>query len=636
MLWYFQDAAQQLKTSIDAINALIRNVVLQERGGVNVYEHGELALRQQMDNEFDLLFVVVYQKILQLSYVDKFLSDVQREFREKYRDQLQSGLYYQSFEFSPEYEEILRRAEEESRLLKTTVKQPRRFEDSEKSKKTVSSMVEKPGRDKSGKKNKKDEKNQRVEEIVPDDVESEEDDDEDEEVEEVQEEIVLKETNGQTLQTLDFVPGLSLETDEMIPSEEELRLRREKLLSKRTPKANKGNKAKSPKQPKKGKEATTWDLDGKDSKSLDFSKKSSGNGAVSSLRPDFLPASSEVGRFSGELKGMEIPSEKAQKSSGGGMFSMFRSLVGGKTLTEADMAPVIEKLRDHLISKNVASEIAGKLCDSVSTRLEGKVVGTFEGVQSSVRTTLTEALVQLLTPKRRLDILRDVVEAKNNHRPYSIAFCGVNGVGKSTNLAKITFWLIENKFRVLIAACDTFRAGAVEQLRTHKNHLNSLHPAENNSGKSYVELFEQGYGKDAADIAKHAIEYARKNAFDVVLIDTAGRMQDNEPLMRALSKLIIVNEPDLCLFVGEALVGNEAVDQLVKFNRALANHSTSQRPQMIDGIVLTKFDTIDDKVGAAISMTYITGQPIVFVGCGQTYTDLRKLDAKAVVHSLMK
>lgn len=645
MLWYFQDAAQQLKTSIDAINALIRNVVLQERGGINVYEHGELALRQQMDNEFDLLFVVVYQKILQLSYVDKFLSDVQREFRERYRDQLQAGLYYQNFDFSLEYGEILQRAEEESRMAKTTVRQPRRFEDSKKSMKTVSSMVEKPGRDKPGKKNKKDEKNQRIEEIAPAKLDSEEDEDdeeveveveEEEEEEEAQEELVQKETSGQNLQTLDCVPGLALDPEEVVVSEEELRLRRERLMSKRTPKAGKGNKAKSPKQPKKGKEATTWDLDGKDSKSLDFSKKSSGNGAISSLRPDFLPASSEVGRFSGELKGMDIPSEKAQKTSGGGMFSMFRSLVGGKTLTEADMAPVIEKLRDHLISKNVASEIAVKLCDSVSTRLEGKVVGTFEGVQSSVRTTLTEALVQLLTPKRRLDILRDVVEAKSNHRPYSIAFCGVNGVGKSTNLAKITFWLIENKFRVLIAACDTFRAGAVEQLRTHKNHLNSLHPPENNSGKSYVELFEQGYGKDAADIAKHAIDYSRKNGFDVVLIDTAGRMQDNEPLMRALSKLIIVNEPDLCLFVGEALVGNEAVDQLVKFNRALANHSTSQKPQMIDGIVLTKFDTIDDKVGAAISMTYITGQPIVFVGCGQTYTDLRKLDAKAVVHSLMK
>jgi len=133
-----------------------------------------------------------------------------------------------------------------------------------------------------------------------------------------------------------------------------------------------------------------------------------------------------------------------------------------------------------------------------------------------------------------------------------------------------------------------------------------------------------------------AINYARDCNIDVVLVDTAGRMQDNEPLMRALAKLIAVNAPDLVLFVGEALVGNEAIDQLVKFNAALADHSSNENPHTIDGIVLTKFDTIDDKVGSAISMTYISGQPIVFVGTGQTYPDLKSLDAKAVVAALMK
>merc|ERR1712087_689828 len=133
-----------------------------------------------------------------------------------------------------------------------------------------------------------------------------------------------------------------------------------------------------------------------------------------------------------------------------------------------------------------------------------------------------------------------------------------------------------------------------------------------------------------------AISSAKTNHYDVVLIDTAGRMQDNEPLMRSLAKLISVNAPDLVLFVGEALVGNEAIDQLVKFNAALADHSSSDNPHTIDGIVLTKFDTIDDKVGSAISMTYISGQPIVFVGTGQTYTDLKSLNSKAVVSALMK
>ena len=118
-----------------------------------------------------------------------------------------------------------------------------------------------------------------------------------------------------------------------------------------------------------------------------------------------------------------------------------------------------------------------------------------------------------------------------------ITFCGVNGVGKSTNLAKICFWLIENGYNVMIAAGDTFRAGAVEQLKTHVRRLNSLHPVAEGE-KDKVALYDQGYGKDAADIAFHSIKEANRLNYDVVLVDTAGRMQDNSPLMIALAKLI--------------------------------------------------------------------------------------------------
>merc|ERR1711953_1230234 len=116
----------------------------------------------------------------------------------------------------------------------------------------------------------------------------------------------------------------------------------------------------------------------------------------------------------------------------------------------------------------------------------------------------------------------------------------------------------------------------------------------------------------------------------------SSEFQDNEPLMRALAKLIAINRPDAVLFVGEALVGNDAIDQLTKFNKALANHSNSKDPRLIDGIVLSKFDTIDDKVGVAISMTYTTGQPIVFIGTGQTYADLKSLNPRAVVNILLR
>jgi len=114
-------------------------------------------------------------------------------------------------------------------------------------------------------------------------------------------------------------------------------------------------------------------------------------------------------------------------------------------------------------------------------------------------------------------------------------------------------------------------------------------------------------------------------------------MQDNEPLMRALAKLVAVNNPDKIIFVGEALVGNEAVDQLTKFDRALRDFSASGvgRGRGIDGMLVTKWDTVDDKVGAALSMTYITGQPIIFVGCGQTYTDLRQLRVSNVVQAIL-
>ena len=111
-------------------------------------------------------------------------------------------------------------------------------------------------------------------------------------------------------------------------------------------------------------------------------------------------------------------------------------------------------------------------------------------------------------------------------------------------------------------------------------------------------------------------------------------MQNNKPLMVALSKLVSTNQPDLVLFVGEALVGNDGVDQLQMFNQALADSSTTTNPHLIDGMVLTKFDTVDDKVGAALSMSYKTGQPVVFVGTGQKYTSLKKLNIKTVVKAL--
>jgi len=287
-------------------------------------------------------------------------------------------------------------------------------------------------------------------------------------------------------------------------------------------------------------------------------------------------------------------------------------------------------------------EIADKVCEGVGESLVGKKLGSFQTTNNAVRMALSTSLTRILTPKTSTDLLLSIqnklsapVTSNQQRIPYSITFVGVNGVGKSTNLSKVCFWLLQNGLRVLIAACDTFRSGAVEQLRVHVRNLSMLGV---NGSDSKVELFERGYGKDAAGIARDAINYAREKDFDVVLIDTAGRMQDNEPLMRALAKLVSVNNPDRIIFVGEALVGNEAVDQLVKFDRALRDFSSASgagNGRGIDGMLITKWDTVDDKVGASLSMTYVTGQPIFFVGCGQTYTDLRQLRVSNVVQAIL-
>ena len=267
--------------------------------------------------------------------------------------------------------------------------------------------------------------------------------------------------------------------------------------------------------------------------------------------------------------------------------SLVQGVVGKSALDDDDLEPVLERLKTNFMNKNVAEDIAERLCESVAASLRGRKLASFSSLSAMVRSAMEEALTRILTPKRSVDILREVRAAKDAGKPYTIVFVGVNGVGKSTNLSKVAYWLLQHDVKVMIAACDTFRAGAVEQLRTHCKRLG-------------VPLFERGYEKDPANVAAEAIKAAARQGCDAVLVDTAGRMQDNEPLMRALSKLINMNDPDLTLFVGEALVGNDAVDQLSKFNERLADlNANARRTKLIDGIVLSKFDTIDDKVGAA-------------------------------------
>jgi signal recognition particle receptor subunit alpha len=254
--------------------------------------------------------------------------------------------------------------------------------------------------------------------------------------------------------------------------------------------------------------------------------------------------------------------------------SVHTSVMGKEALSADDVRQAVDAMRKRLQQRNVSAEVAGKVCASVAATLEGKRLASFTGVASLVRNSMEQSITRILSPKKRTDVLADIRANKARGRPYSIVFVGVNGVGKSTNLAKIAYWLRQQDLRVMIAACDTFRyvwnalgpkydarsiviffggslimpcfgrSGAVEQLKTHCNRLG-------------VPLYDRGYDRDPTNVAAEALRQAQRDGVDVVLIDTAGRMQDNEPLMQALSMLINKNNPDLVLFVGEALVGND-------------------------------------------------------------------------------
>ncbi|EON68804.1 hypothetical protein W97_08062 [Coniosporium apollinis CBS 100218] len=335
----------------------------------------------------------------------------------------------------------------------------------------------------------------------------------------------------------------------------------------------------------------------------------------------------------GAKKASSEPASGIVGSSLGAVSGLFRNVVGGKTLTKEDLAKPLKEMEDHLLRKNVAREAAVRLCESVERNLIGLKTGSFTSVDQTIQTAMESALTKILTPTSSLDLLREIqaVTAPNPlnplaaPRPYVLSIVGVNGVGKSTNLSKICYFLLQNKYRVLVAAGDTFRSGAVEQLRVHVRNLSELSAREGGS----VELFERGYGKDAANIAADAVAYAAANAFDVVLIDTAGRRHNDARLMSSLEKFAKLARPDKILMVAEALVGSDSVAQAQNFNAAFG------AGRRLDGFVISKCDTVGDMVGTLVSMVHATGVPVVFLGTGQHYGDLRGLNVKWATRLLM-
>ena len=268
-------------------------------------------------------------------------------------------------------------------------------------------------------------------------------------------------------------------------------------------------------------------------------------------------------------KASDEGSASVVSSSLGAIGGLFRNVIGGKTITQDDLVKPMKGMEDHLLKKNVAREAAVRLCESVERSLVGTKTGNFtsesfrlckilhvltsEGVQNSLRSAMESALRKILTPTTSLDLLREIQTVTSpsalslvKPRPYVISIVGVNGVGKSTNLSKICFFLLQNKYKVLVVAADTFRSGAVEQLRVHVRNLRELSAREGGS----VDLYERGYGKDASLIAKEAVTYAAAENFDVVLIDTAGRRHNDQRLMSSLEKFAKMAQPDKISYGG--------------------------------------------------------------------------------------
>ncbi|XAR66748.1 hypothetical protein NMG60_11013072 [Bertholletia excelsa] len=610
ILWTCKEIGNALKGS--PIDTLIRSCLLEERSGAASYNYdapgAAYTLKWTFHNELGLVFVAVYQRILHLLYVDDLLAMVKREF---------SKIYDPKHTVYNDFDDVFRQLRKEAEARAEEMKKSKQAaQPTNNNANKKQGQVQKSGLQGGNKKKssggsgndggdgdksdgrKKENGHVNGNHVTNDELPTMA--------------VVNSKGNGST-------DGGAFDVNKL-----------QKLRAKGGKKTDTAiNKITKPEPKKKTKKNRVWDDSPAESK-LDFTDPVSENGhenipVVAMDEGESMMDKEEIVSSESETEEEEETGSRSgvETKKKGWFSSLFQSIAGKANLDKADLEPALKALKDRLMTKNVAEEIAEKLCESVAASLEGKKLASFTRISSIVQAAMEEALVRILTPRRSIDILREVHAAKEQEKPYVVVFVGVNGVGKSTNLAKVAYWLLQHNVKVMMAACDTFRSGAVEQLRTHARRLQ-------------IPIFEKGYEKDPAIVAKEAIQEATRNGSDVVLVDTAGRMQDNEPLMRALSKLIYLNNPDLVLFVGEALVGNDAVDQLSKFNQKLADLATSSNPRLIDGILLTKFDTIDDKVGAALSMVYISGAPVMFVGCGQSYTDLKKLNVKSIVKTLLK
>ena len=283
------------------------------------------------------------------------------------------------------------------------------------------------------------------------------------------------------------------------------------------------------------------------------------------------------------------------------------TLSGETVLDEKDLSESLEELEIALLESDTALAVVEELSSTVKANLLGKKVKRGTNTAEIVKDALKDALLKILSPNN----LNFDEFVESGDKPLNITFVGINGTGKTTTIAKVANRLLSAGHSVVIASADTYRAGATEQIEEHASRLG-------------VKVIKHQYGADPAAVVYDAVKYAKANRIDVVLADTAGRMHTSVNLMEQLKKICRVTNPDMVIFVDEAIAGNDAVERAKRFDELIG----------IDATILTKAD-IDDKGGAAISIAHSTSKPIIFLGTGQGYENLEKFDADSFVERLL-
>ncbi len=299
------------------------------------------------------------------------------------------------------------------------------------------------------------------------------------------------------------------------------------------------------------------------------------------------------------IKNFEIDMSEATVSKGG------QIIRGGAVLDE-----ILAQLEEELLQSDMGHSAVMEVISTLKANLIGSRIDPRKGLDKIVEMVVRNSLQDLLEAGY-WDFDRTIQSFVAADTPVSIMIVGVNGTGKTTTTAKITHRLTEQGYSVVLAAADTFRAGAIDQLSAHADRLG-------------VRCIKSQRGGDSAAISRDAIESAKAKGDDIVIIDTAGRMQNKTNLMEELRKVHRITKPDLVIFVADALAGNDAVTQAKEFQRILN----------FDGVALCKLDT-DAKGGAALSIAHATGRPIVLAGVGQDYEDLKDFDPEWFLDSIL-